>query len=88
MPPVKYGWMKLRDCKVLYEAGKKGNPPTDGGYLRSAAVYIVSNIIGSLRCFTSFPWWSAFVFGGIYFGPVLLLEIAVYGVLVLLEKKT
>lgn len=54
----------------------------------AAAVYIVSNIIGSLRCFTSFPWWSAFVFGGIYFGPVLLLEIAVYGVLVLLEKKT
>lgn len=36
---------------------------------------------------TSFPWWSACVFAGIYFGPILLIEAVVYGILRLREKK-
>ena len=52
-----------------------------------AAVYIVRNIIASFVYFTSFPWWSAFVFAGYYFGPVLVIEGIAYGVLAFLEKK-
>ena len=52
-----------------------------------SAVYIVQNIIASFVYFTSFPWWSAFVFAGYYFGPVLILEGIAYGVLVLVERR-
>ena len=52
-----------------------------------AAVYIVRNIIASFVYLTSFPWWSAFVFAGYYFGPVLVIEGIAYGVLAFLEKK-
>lgn len=54
--------------------------------LVAATVYIVSNILAGFHNFTSFPWWSAFAFAGIYFGPVLLLETVVYGILVIIEK--
>lgn len=52
-----------------------------------AVYYIVSNIIGSFIYFTSFPWWSAFVFATIYFGPLLVLECVVYGVLSYIQRK-
>lgn len=55
--------------------------------LALAAYYIVSNIIASFVYFTSFPWWSAFVFAGYYFGPVLLIEGAAYLVLRYRERK-
>lgn len=49
--------------------------------LALALYYIVSNIIASFVYFTSFPWWSAFVFAGYYFGPILLIEGVVYFIL-------
>lgn len=49
--------------------------------LALALYYIVSNIIASFLYFTSFPWWSAFVFAGYYFGPLLLVEGAIYLIL-------
>ncbi len=54
-----------------------------------AVVYIVSNIFSILSSgdLTSFPWWSAFPFAAIYFGPPLLLECILYGVLLLIEKR-
>ena len=52
-----------------------------------SVVYVIGSIVNSLTTFTSFPWWSGFVFAAIYFGPVLLLEAAVYGILVLIRKK-
>jgi len=55
--------------------------------LGAAAIYIVSNIIASFCYFTSFPWWSAFVFAAFYFGPVLIVECAVYGLLAIIEKN-
>lgn len=56
--------------------------------LALAAYYIVSNIIASFVYFTSFPWWSAFVFAGYYFGPILLIEGAVYCILRYQAGKT
>jgi hypothetical protein len=54
-----------------------------------AIFYIVSNIIAiiSYDNVTSFPWWSAFVFAAIYFGPLLLTEGALYRILIFLEKR-
>lgn len=52
-----------------------------------AVVYIIGSIVNSLTTFTSFPWWSGFVFAAIYFGPALLLEGFVYGILARLQKK-
>ncbi len=54
-----------------------------------AVVYIVSNIIAILSSgyMTSFPWWSAFPFAAIYFGPLLLLEGILYGAFILVEKR-
>ncbi|MBQ7801232.1 MAG: hypothetical protein IJ375_02790 [Oscillospiraceae bacterium] len=52
-----------------------------------AVVYIAQNIIASFVYFTSFPWWSAFVFAGCYFGPALILEGILWAVLVWLEKR-
>lgn len=49
--------------------------------LALAPYYIVSNIIASFLYFTSFPWWSAFVFAGYYFGPLLLVAGAIYLIL-------
>jgi hypothetical protein len=46
-----------------------------------AVIYIAGSIVSSFTTFTSFPWWSGFVFAAIYFGPWLLLEAAVYGLL-------
>ena len=46
-----------------------------------AILYIAGSIYGYFTTFTSFPWWSGFVFAAIYFGPWLLLEAAVYGLL-------
>ena len=56
--------------------------------LALAAYYIVSNIIASFVYFTSFPWWSAFVFAGYYFGPILLIEGALYCILRYRAGKT
>lgn len=55
--------------------------------LALAAYYIVSNIIASFVYFTSFPWWTAFVFAGFYFGPLLLIEGAAYCFLRYLVKR-
>lgn len=55
--------------------------------LALAAYYIVSNIIASFVYFTSFPWWSAFVFAGFYYAPALLIEGAVYLVLHYLDNR-
>lgn len=55
--------------------------------LACALMYITVNIASSFFYFTSFPWWSAFVFAGYYFGPVLLLELVVYLVACAIEKK-
>ena len=52
-----------------------------------AAVYIVSNIVASFQYYTSFPWWSAFVFAAFYFGPVLLVGGLLYGLILLIEKR-
>ncbi|MBO4939093.1 MAG: hypothetical protein J6C98_08880 [Oscillospiraceae bacterium] len=52
-----------------------------------AGVYIVRSIIAGLACFTSFPWWNAFAFAGIYFGPALLLEGTLWGILVFIDKR-
>ena len=37
--------------------------------------------------FTSFPWWSAFYFAGIYFGPLLCVEGIVYLLLSFAGKR-
>lgn len=37
--------------------------------------------------FTSFPWWSAFYFTGIYFGPLLCVEGIAYLLLFFAEKR-
>ena len=55
--------------------------------LACALMYITVNIASSFFYFTSFPWWSAFVFALYYFGPILLLELAVYLVACAIEKK-
>ena len=49
--------------------------------------YIVTNIIASFVYFTSFPWWSAFVFALFYFGPALAVEGIALGVLHWLKKR-
>lgn len=50
-------------------------------------LYIIGGVINSLTTFTSFPWYSAFVFAAIYFGPALVLEAIAYVVLKMLQKK-
>ena len=55
--------------------------------LACALMYITVNIASSFFYFTSFPWWSAFVFAAYYFGPILLLELSVYLVVCAIEKK-
>lgn len=52
-----------------------------------SAVYILRNVIASFQYYTSFPWWSAFVFAAFYFGPTLLFEGLLYGILLLIEKR-
>lgn len=43
----------------------------------TAIVYVVYNIISALNNpSTSFPWWSAFGFGAVYFLPFIIPEIA------------
>ena len=54
----------------------------------AAVVYSVCGIISLLNSpFTSFPWWTAPVFAGIYFGPVILIEAIVLLVIRLREKR-
>ncbi len=55
--------------------------------LALAAVYIVRNIIAAIGTFTSFPWWSAFAFAAIYFGPALVVEAVIYFVFCYCEKR-
>ena len=55
--------------------------------LACALMYITVNVAASFFYFTSFPWWSAFVFAGYYFGPVLLLELGIYLVAGMIEKR-
>lgn len=55
--------------------------------LACALMYVTVNIASTFFYFTSFPWWSAFVFAAYYFGPVLILEFVVYLVADLIEKK-
>ena len=55
--------------------------------LACALMYITVNIASSFFYFTSFPWWSAFVFAGYFFGPVLLLELAVYLIAGAVERR-
>ena len=55
--------------------------------LAFTVIYIVTNIIASFRYFTSFPWWSAFVFAAYYFGPLFLIEGVLYGILRLIEIR-
>ena len=52
-----------------------------------ALLYAIGGAIGSVNTFTSFPWWSSFVFAAIYFGPVLTLEILAYGIIRWIQKK-
>jgi len=52
-----------------------------------AAVYILRNIIAGFQYYTSFPWWSSIVFAVFYFGPTILFEGLLYGILVLIEKR-
>ena len=53
-----------------------------------AVLYIVANVIAILNAdFTSFPWWSALVFAGIYFGPLLVIELIVLAVVGIIEKR-
>ena len=41
----------------------------------AAVFFVVSNTYGILTSeFTSFPWWTALVFGVYYFGPALAIE--------------
>ena len=41
----------------------------------AAIFFVVSNTYGILTAeLTSFPWWSALVFGAYYFGPALIVE--------------
>jgi len=40
----------------------------------TVAINIISNLVAMSNSFTSFPWWSVFVFALYYYGPVLLLE--------------
>jgi len=41
----------------------------------AAVLFIVSNTYSIVTAeFTSFPWWSALVFGAYYFGPALAIE--------------
>ena len=51
-----------------------------------AVIYIANSLINYAGAITSFPWWACFVFAGIYFGPVLVFEGILYGILVLVEK--
>ena len=54
----------------------------------AATLYIVSNTYGLLTAdFTSFPWWTAAVFGAYYFGPALLVEWLILLGIKFLEKK-
>ena len=55
--------------------------------LACALMYITVNVASSFFYFTSFPWWSAFVFAGYYFGPVLLLALGIYLVAGMIEKR-
>lgn len=40
------------------------------------------------QVFTSFPWWSAFYFAGIYFGPLLCAEGILYLILYVIQRKS
>lgn len=51
-----------------------------------AAIYIVNSLINYQGAVTSFPWWGCLVFAAVYFGPVLIFEGILYGILVLVEK--
>lgn len=55
----------------------------------AALLYIGVNVYSLIKyaALTSFPWWSAFVFAGIYFGPLLCVEGIVYGILHFVEKN-
>ncbi len=46
-----------------------------------AVLYIAGSIVSYFTTFTSFPWWSGAVFAAIYFGPWILVEAVVYGIL-------
>ena len=52
-----------------------------------ATIFVVNSLINYQGAVTSFPWWACFVFAAIYFGPVLIFEALLYGVLVLVEKR-
>jgi len=54
--------------------------------LAFAAVYIARNLIGIFQTASSFPWWAVFVFALLHFGPALVVEGILYGVLALIEK--
>jgi len=52
-----------------------------------AAVCIINSLIHYGDMLTSFPWWSCFVFAALYFGPVLVFEGILYGILIFFEKR-
>lgn len=60
-----------------------------GVTLAGTVVYIIYAIYVLLRdwMFTSFPWWSAFYFAWIYFGPLLCAEGIIYLVLYFIQRK-
>jgi len=51
-----------------------------------AVIYIANSLIRFAGAVTSFPWWACVVFALVYFGPVLVFEGVLYGILVLVEK--
>jgi hypothetical protein len=51
-----------------------------------AVFYIINSLIHYAGNVTSFPWWTCIVFAAFYFGPVLIFEGILYGILALVEK--
>lgn len=51
-----------------------------------AVIYITNSLLNYAGAQTSFPWWTCIVFAAFYFGPVLIFEGILYGILVLVEK--
>ena len=51
-----------------------------------AVIYITNSLLNYAGALTSFPWWACIVFAALYFGPVLIFEGILYGILVLVEK--
>ena len=52
-----------------------------------AVIYITNSLLNYAGALTSFPWWACLVFAAYYFGPVRAFEGALYGILLLVEKR-